>query len=123
MALTVQFNQEAQKELLDAIDYYENKQKGLGLHFNTIVSQTINKISDFPKAFPIVYDNKRKAVLKPYPYLIIYEYEIIDNTIYILSIFHSRQDPIIGKNGIDVNRLTPIECMLKLSALVKEKHF
>lgn len=97
MALTIQFNQEAQQELLNAIDYYEDKQKGLGSHFNTTINQTIHKILTFPKAFPIVYNNKRKAVLKPYPYLIIYEYEIVDNVIYILSIFHSRQDPIIWK--------------------------
>lgn len=97
MALTIQFNKEARQELLNAIDYYESKQKGLGLHFNTTVNQTISKILAFPKVFPIVYNDKRKAVLKPYPYLIIYEYEIKEGVIYILSIFHSRQDPIIWK--------------------------
>ena len=97
MALTLQFNDEARAELLNAIDYYEDKQKGLGRRFNEVVNQTINNILSFPEAFPIVHQNKRKAVVKHYPYVLIYEYEIRDSAVYILSIFHTRQDPAIWK--------------------------
>lgn len=98
MGLTLQFNSEAQAELLQAIDYYEDKQKGLGRRFNEVVNQTINNILSFPEAFPIIYDNKRKATIKHYPYILIYEYEVRDNVVYILSVFHTRQDPAIWKN-------------------------
>ena len=55
MALTLQFSDEARQELLGAIDYYEDKQKGLGLRFNKVVNQTINNIVAFPKSFPVVF--------------------------------------------------------------------
>jgi plasmid stabilization system protein ParE len=97
MALTLQFSDEARQELLSAIDYYEDKQKGLGLRFNKVVNQTINNIVAFPKSFPVIYGNKRKATVKHYPYVVIYEYEVKDGVLYILSIFHTRQDPSIWK--------------------------
>jgi hypothetical protein len=44
MGLTLQFNDEAQQELLNAIKYYEGKQSGLGRRFNEVVNQTIKNI-------------------------------------------------------------------------------
>jgi len=98
MGLTLQFNNEAREELLNAIDYYEDKQKGLGRRFNEVVNQTMTNILSFPESFPVIYDNKRKAAIKHYPYILIYEYEVRDNVVYILSVFHTRQDPAIWKN-------------------------
>ena len=47
MGLTLQFNDEAQQELLNAIKYYEGKQSGLGRRFNEVVNQTIKNIIYF----------------------------------------------------------------------------
>ena len=45
------FHPEAQKELNIAINYYEERQKGLGLDFANEVYKTIQRVINFPNAW------------------------------------------------------------------------
>ncbi|MGZ8935230.1 MAG: hypothetical protein ACXW04_10040 [Methylobacter sp.] len=48
------FHPEAEAEFNEAIDYYEDKERGLGYDFAVEVYATIQRIMAFPKAWPVM---------------------------------------------------------------------
>lgn len=79
-------------EIIEGFNWYENKQISLGSDFVEEVETTIRYIEKYPYHYQIKYLNKyREAVLRKFPYLIIYE--IIENTIVIFSVFPSKDSP------------------------------
>ena len=66
------FHPEAEKEFLNAIEYYEEREKTLGYDFAVEVYSTIERITNYPKAWPILSKNIRRALVRRYPYGILY---------------------------------------------------
>lgn len=62
------------------------------LNFQNLISLSISNMSKNPISFPIVMDNIRKVVIHKNVSLY-YEFKHMENTIEILSIFDSRQNP------------------------------
>ena len=85
------FRPEARLELLDAQDWYEGNVPGLGEDFAHIVDTALSAIEDAPRAFPAVYGDIRQAVLRRFPYSILFQVEGGD--IVILACHHQRRDP------------------------------
>ena len=72
----------AEKGVLNAFDYYEGKQKGLSDRFLDYWETHLNLIKQEPLLFQKKYKNFRQALIKPYPYYIIYEVEENIITVY-----------------------------------------
>ena len=67
------FHPEAEKELNDAIDYYNQSQEGLGLEFAKEVYFSIENIIFFPEAWTKLSKNTRRCLLNRFPYGIVYQ--------------------------------------------------
>ncbi len=83
---------EAEKEITNAIEWYESKQIGLGLDFLNYLNGYFQTLQ-FGKAR---FEIKRKPVfrelaLKRFPFIIIYEE--YHSKIIVYSIFHTHQNP------------------------------
>ena len=65
----------AEKGVLEAFDYYEDKQKGLGDRFLDYWETHLDIIKQGPLSFQKKHKDFRQALIKPYPYHIIYEVE------------------------------------------------
>lgn len=87
----VVFHPGAEDELKEAILWYGNQQKGLDIEFVRCIDDAIQKIKRNPGLYPIEFENYRKKVVRRFPFKIIYE--IMDDHIYILAVFHSRRNP------------------------------
>lgn len=85
------FHPGAEDELKEAILWYGNQQKGLDIEFVRCIDDAIQKIKRNPGIYPIEFENYRKKVVRRFPFKIIYE--IMDDHIYILAVFHSRRNP------------------------------
>jgi toxin ParE1/3/4 len=85
------FIDEAQSEFDDAFDYYEALSTNRGSDLIHDFDQTINRILEFPESGSKLSRRTRKAVLKKYPYNIIYL--IHESVIYIVSFMHQKRDP------------------------------
>ncbi len=85
------FHPEAQAEFLDAIDYYEGCQPGLGYDFAIEVHSTIENILSFPGAWPVLEQDIRRCQTRRFPYGIIYSLD--HDLILILAVMHLRRDP------------------------------
>ncbi len=87
--LTIEFHEFSREEISDT--YYENKQFRLGIKFFESIEDTLEIITDHPDAFPLEFETVRKAVVKKFPFIILYT--IIDTTIYVVAFFHTGQEP------------------------------
>lgn len=76
--------------VLEAFDYYESKQKGLGARFLDYWEAHLESIEQNPLLFQKKYKDFRQALIKPYPYHIVYEVE--GNTIFIFKVIYAGRD-------------------------------
>lgn len=85
------FRPEAEAELAGAILWYEERGKGLGAEFLRAVEATVAAIERQPEAYAFVSGKARRAVLRRFPYSLIYTFEA--NEILVVACFHGKRDP------------------------------
>lgn len=85
------FRPEVREELDQAYSWYENQQAGLGDEFLDCIDKILNQICQMPEAYPIVYRDIRRSVIRRFPYAVYYR--IISSRVIVTAIFHGRQDP------------------------------
>jgi plasmid stabilization system protein ParE len=85
------FHPEAEAEFLDATDYYEAHDSGLGYDFAIEVHSAIQNILSFPRAWTVLEDDIRRCQVRRFPYGILYAQEGDD--IFIVAVMHLHRDP------------------------------
>jgi toxin ParE1/3/4 len=88
---SVIFTQAARAELIEAQDWYEGEATGLGRRFRQAVDDLMERMSDSPRQFPIVFKNVRRALLRSFPYSLFFVVEGDDLT--VIACFHASRDP------------------------------
>ena len=86
------FTLPARAELIDAQDWYENEAPGLGRRFREAVDAVVERMSDTPRQFPVIYKNVRRALLRRFPYALMFVIEA-DETLIVIACFHGSRDP------------------------------
>jgi plasmid stabilization system protein ParE len=86
----------ARIELIDAQDWYENESPGLGSRFRRAVDAVVQRISDNPRQFPVIYKNVRRALLRRFPYALMFVIED-DQLLTVIACFHGSRDPAHGQ--------------------------
>ena len=84
------FHPKAEEEFREAVWWYGNQQQGLDLEFVRCIDEAIQKIKRDPGLYPIEFEKYRKKVVRRFPFMILYE--IGEDNIYILAVFHSRRN-------------------------------
>lgn len=91
--MRLRFRPEARLDLLEASAWYEDRSRGLGTEFVRAVDVTTAGILRFPESFPTVYEDVRMAVLRRFPYTLLYVVDSDGSEILVLGCFHHRRDP------------------------------
>jgi hypothetical protein len=78
-------------DVSDAVEWYESQQDGLGERFIDNWESAVAYILSNPFTFAKKTKSFRQAVLKNFPYLIIYE--ITDNVIVIYAVINGTRHP------------------------------
>lgn len=91
MAKIVIFTPEAEDDSYRGYAWYESRRIGLGREFITAVDACLQSISRNPKLYQTIYNDYRRAVVRRFPFSIIYEET--DTTVTIYAIFDGRQNP------------------------------
>lgn len=81
----------AERELLDAVDHYNDERPGLGYELAEEVQLALDRIRSFPEAWPLVSPRSRRCVVSRFPYGILYQ--IRPDCILVLGIMHLKRDP------------------------------
>lgn len=91
MTLELIVRPEAEEEMAEAYNWYEERMHGLGSEFLLNVDATMNSILRNHQQYPVVYKNLRCALTRRFPYQILFVTE--DTLIVVVAVFHARRDP------------------------------
>jgi plasmid stabilization system protein ParE len=78
--------------LIDAQDWYENEAPGLGRGFRAAVDVVAKRMGATPLQFPVIHRNVRRALLRRFPYALMFVIED-DETVTVIACFHGSRDP------------------------------
>ena len=84
-------HEEASNEIIQAYLWYESKQDGLGEKFLDALETCYTAIDINPKTFEKKYKFQRQAIVRKFPYVVMYEQE--GNKIIIYTVFNTHQQP------------------------------
>jgi toxin ParE1/3/4 len=87
-----QFNRLADRELTEAILYYENQSPGLGERLLEEVELGVAFLLRYPEAAPKVLGSVRRFVLPTFPYYLLYK-PLPSKGIRILAVAHQKRQP------------------------------
>lgn len=96
MTRPVRFLDAAEDEATEAIDWYEERQLGLGIAFRKSVEAAVVSIQKRPLSFPVAHgSNVRRARIKRFPFTIFFA--IQSDQILVYSVFHNSRNPMIWR--------------------------
>jgi plasmid stabilization system protein ParE len=85
------FHPQAEKELLEASQYYEARRVGLGPAFLTAIQETIQIIRANPGIGTLLEGQIRKKPARRFPYNILYSQE--SSNVFVLAVMHQKRRP------------------------------
>ena len=91
MSRRVSLRPEAEEEIGEAARWYAERGLELGVAFLDEVSRSITALRDTPDRYPMVEAPIRKAVLRRFPYVILFHAD--DDVVVVISCLHTRRDP------------------------------
>ncbi len=94
--MTFEFHPEARIEFIDAVEYYENSSKGVGLRFSREVYATVNRVIANPTSWPSITENTRRCLTRRFPYSVVYE--VREQDVLIIAVAHFSREPFYWKD-------------------------
>ncbi|MGH8524352.1 MAG: type II toxin-antitoxin system RelE/ParE family toxin [Gammaproteobacteria bacterium] len=89
---------EAEAEFVQAIEYYEGCEAGLGYDFAVEVYSAIQRTIAYPKAWPIIEEDIRRSLVRRFPYGILYAEEGED--LFVVAVMPLHRDPDYWKHRV-----------------------
>lgn len=89
--MNIFFDELAQAEYDDAINYYELELSGLGLKFKDEIIRSLRNIIKFPLSGTLENNEIRHYLLHKFPFKILYSIE--RDYIYIIAVAHMHREP------------------------------
>jgi plasmid stabilization system protein ParE len=89
--ISVVFDPDARAEFLEAVQYYEDSQGGLGRRFRVAVESAVKSIVENPFRYRVLHPPFRRYLLPNFPYAIIYCIE--PENILIIAVAHTKRKP------------------------------
>ena len=98
MISSIIFREAAELELQEGYEWYEAREKGLGIEFVEHVEACVQIIRRHPEIFPRVYKDVRQGVLRKFPYSVLYI--ALPDRIVVTAIFHASRNPMAWKRRV-----------------------
>jgi plasmid stabilization system protein ParE len=89
--MTFYFHPEAERELEDAVDYYEDHAENLGLEFSAEVFKAIQLALSMPFAWTQIKPGIRRVLVYRFPFAVLYAKNA--NELLILAVMHLSRSP------------------------------
>ena len=100
MMFAVEYNPDFFNDLVQAVDWYNDRQIGLGERFFLKVREQTSKLSTSALLYAVRYDDVRCMRIEKFPYLVHYRLNKQTLTVKVEALFHTSRDPKIWKNKI-----------------------
>lgn len=91
MTVLLSLRPEAETEIEEAYERYEEKRPGLGEEFLASLRTSLSEIEESPRRFPLVRGEMRRAVLRRFPYSLYFS--VTSTKAIVFACYHGRRDP------------------------------
>lgn len=91
---TIYITPTADRDLLDAIEHYNQLAEDLGYRFANLVEEYLNRIALTPTASATRHKNIRCKPMATFPYLILFDIDEQNHTVNILRFFNTNKEPL-----------------------------
>ena len=92
---------EAQADIDEAFQYYEDRSDGLGSDFLRSVEATLASIERYPRMNAVIYRKARRSLLRRFPYALLYVIE--SEHISVLACTHVSRNPRVWRQRVRSN--------------------
>lgn len=82
---------EAETEMTNAFDWYEDRLPGLGAEFLLCVDAVFSAILRKPQQYPRVHKTARRALTRRFPFEVMFVED--EERVVVLSVFHAKRHP------------------------------
>jgi toxin ParE1/3/4 len=82
---------QAESELFEGRDWYEEQRPGLGAALAAEVDRVLARIAEAPLTYPRVQGDTRRALVRRFPYAIYFH--AMSDEIVVLAVIHGRRHP------------------------------
>jgi hypothetical protein len=96
--MKVSFLEPADKELQEAVDYYQQQRYGLGDEFMAEILLTLELIRMYPQAWPQLSKRTRRCRTRRFPYGIVYRVQ--HDEVLVVAISHLHRQPLYWLNRL-----------------------
>lgn len=91
VSYTLIIRPEAEADLTDQFDWYDQCKKGLGHEFLAEIHSSVRQIAENPLRNAMIYKSARRALVRRFPFQVVYLVE--DETVEVIAFMHARRDP------------------------------
>lgn len=98
MNVRISFHEAAEREIIDAVSFFQSERPGLGGTLIDEIERAIHQILKYPHSCQLVNRAVRRKVLRRFPYDIMYS--VKPETIRILAIASQRRRPFYWRGRI-----------------------
>ncbi len=95
MKYSLTIRKEAELDISDNFNFYEEHRLGLGHDFLLCIDAALSKVERNPLLYKKIYKDLRRIAIERFPYRIFYLVQ--SQHIVITAIFHVRKDPVSWK--------------------------
>ena len=89
---------DAREDLRAASTWYADQAPGLGNRFLAAIREQLLQITATPDAFPLFHQGTRRALIKKFPYGMVYLVQPEQDRIVVLAILHCGRDPKLWRS-------------------------
>ena len=95
MKFTVEYNPDFFDDIVQAVDWYNEKQTGLGDRLFIKIKKQTAKLSTSAMLFAVKYDNIRCMRIEKFPYMVHYRLNEQTKSVKVEALFHTSRSPEI----------------------------
>jgi plasmid stabilization system protein ParE len=88
----------AESDVLQAAQWYEDKDPGVGEKFVEAFQETLLAIQRAPLSFKIVLHKFRQARMNTFPFYV--HFDLRDDTVFVFAVTHASRNPRIWKKKL-----------------------
>lgn len=98
---SIELSDEATTDYEDAVAWYEEQKVGLGFDLSVRLAEIFEAIEQFPERQRFLYENRRFAFIKQFPYIVYFTVDEPNLRIIVFAILHEKRDPQIWRKRSD----------------------